>query len=236
VRRSETIVALVKSLAAAQAEIQPPTKSKTASVGTYSYKYADLAAVREAYQGPLSKQGLIVSHSLAPVDGHIVLSTTLLHTSGEWIASDYPIPVFAKPQEQGSALTYFKRYNVCALLDVVAEDDDDGKQAQEAATKKKPSAVADFDPAPEPADKAAERRKEVIARAMELSDKTKEKVDDVIKKASSANDRSGKPASFDGKTIAQVGNVAWLDRTLNRLVDQLSALETGTPGADEPPF
>lgn len=229
-RRSDSIVNLVKALALAQAKIQSPTKSKTASVGTYSYKYADLAAVREAYQGPLSEQGLIVSHSLAPVDGHIVLSTTLLHTSGEWIASDYPIPVFSKPQEQGSALTYFKRYNVCALLDVVAEDDDDGAQAQ-AAKAKRPSGVSDFDPPHPEAEPAVARRLEVIGRAMELSDRTKEHVNDVLKKASAAKDAKGKDVSFDGKTIAEVKSVAWLDRTLNRLIDQLAA-----PADDDVPF
>lgn len=142
--RSEQITDLVKALSEAQAEMASPKKGQTAKAGSYSYNYASLAEIKDAYRTVLGKRGLAVSHAMAPVDGHILLTTTLYHTSGQWISSECPIPVYSKAQEQGSALSYFKRYNVCALLDIVAEDDDDGAAAQ-AAEPKKP------EPKPEPA-------------------------------------------------------------------------------------
>jgi hypothetical protein len=138
-QRSETITALAKALSAAQGEMFPPKKSKTAKAGSYSYSYSDLACIKDTYRAAFAKRGLSVIHSLAPVNGHMLLTTTLLHESGEWIASDYPIPAYDKPQEQGSALTYFKRYNVCALLDIAPEDeDDDGAAAQHAEKVERP--------------------------------------------------------------------------------------------------
>jgi hypothetical protein len=135
-QRSESIAILAKALVLAKGEMKAPKKDKTAKITeSRSYSYADLASVKESYQEAIGKHKMFVTHALAPVDGHVVLTTTLVHECGEWISSDYPIPSYPKPQEMGSALTYFKRYNVCALLDIVAEDDDDGAAAQAGTAK-----------------------------------------------------------------------------------------------------
>jgi hypothetical protein len=155
-RRSDSITALAKALVLAQGEMESPKKTKEAKLGAYSYKYADLGAVKDSYKTALGAHGLSIVHSLAPVEGHLVLTTTLLHESGEWMASDYPIPTYPKPQEQGSALTYFKRYNVCALLDIAAEDDDDGAAAQEGTPKQAKAA-----PKPEPVKPSALTQTEI---------------------------------------------------------------------------
>lgn len=145
--RSEQINELVKAIAAANAEMEPPSKNKAGKVsGTtkdgkpyqYEYHYADLAAIRESYREPYSKHGLTVTHSMAQADGHLVITTTLMHESGQWCDSAYPVAAYAKPQEQGSAITYAKRYNVCMLADIVADDDDDGAAAQQAEPQRKP--------------------------------------------------------------------------------------------------
>lgn len=137
--QSEQIGELAKALAAAHAAIKPPSKGKTAKLGTYSYKYADLADVIESYREPLSKNGLAISQTMGLDDGTMVLATLLLHSSGQWLRSEYPIAAYAKPQEQGSAITYARRYAVTALLGIAAEDDDDGAAAQ--AGEAKPKAV-----------------------------------------------------------------------------------------------
>jgi hypothetical protein len=56
----------------------------------------------------------------------ILLTTTLLHSSGEWIASDWPVcPITetAAPHRMGAALTYARRYALFTLVGIAGEDD-----------------------------------------------------------------------------------------------------------------
>jgi hypothetical protein len=64
--------------------------------------------------------------AIEPETGLIKLTTTLLHTSGEWIASDWPVcPVSetAAPHRMGAALTYARRYALFTLVGIAGEDD-----------------------------------------------------------------------------------------------------------------
>jgi hypothetical protein len=56
----------------------------------------------------------------------VSLTTTLAHSSGEWIASDWPVcPIadMASPQRMGAALTYARRYALFTLVGIAGEDD-----------------------------------------------------------------------------------------------------------------
>jgi hypothetical protein len=56
----------------------------------------------------------------------VSLTTTLAHSSGEWIASDWPVCVVAQtanPQRMGAALTYARRYALFTLVGIAGEDD-----------------------------------------------------------------------------------------------------------------
>jgi hypothetical protein len=58
--------------------------------------------------------------------GMVNLTTTLAHSSGEWIASDWPvcsITELANPQRMGLALTYARRYALFTLAGIAGEDD-----------------------------------------------------------------------------------------------------------------
>src|SRR5262249_43207552 len=58
--------------------------------------------------------------------GLIRLHTVLVHSSGEWMASEWPVcPVSdaGSPQRMGSALTYARRYALFALVGIAGEDD-----------------------------------------------------------------------------------------------------------------
>jgi hypothetical protein len=58
--------------------------------------------------------------------GIINLTTVLAHSSGEWIASDWPVcPVAetARPHRMGAALTYARRYALFTLVGIAGEDD-----------------------------------------------------------------------------------------------------------------
>lgn len=93
-------------------------------------KYADLASVLDAIRKPLTDNGLSITQTTEIREGHLVLVTTLRHGE-QWVSSEYPLPVTAKPQELGSALTYARRYSLSAIACIAADEDDDANTAQE---------------------------------------------------------------------------------------------------------
>jgi hypothetical protein len=76
----------------------------------------------------LQKCGLYVIHQ---VSGGM-LNTSVCNADGENITSAIPMAPNTNPQVTGGLMTYFKRYNLCNLLNI-AEADDDGNFAAEAA-------------------------------------------------------------------------------------------------------
>jgi hypothetical protein len=133
--KSDQIQALAEALAKAQAELAPPEKNRTVQVqtrtgGRYTFHYADLGAITEAARGPLGKNGISIVHTTELDEQGYWLVTTLLHSSGQWIASRYPLPVQAEAKEIGSAITYGKRYLLSALLNISADDDNDAEPNQ----------------------------------------------------------------------------------------------------------
>lgn len=127
---SESIAALAKALAAAQAELEPAAKN--AENPHLRNRYADIAAVFEAIRKILPKHGLAVSQMVLPTEGKAHVRTLLMHESGEWIAGECLLPPdrAGGPQGMGSAITYARRYSLSALLGIVSEEDDDGERAQ----------------------------------------------------------------------------------------------------------
>jgi hypothetical protein len=122
VNQSPTIGAIAAALAKAQAAFKPAIKD--ASNPFFKSKYCDLAGALDAVRDALSVNGLALVQSTDAGD-KMVLHTTLLHASGEWISSTYPITaVKTDPQGIGSAVTYARRYSLMALLGIAAEDDD----------------------------------------------------------------------------------------------------------------
>lgn len=132
---SPTIKELAAALAAAQAEIKPPQKTKTAKVATktgpgYSYQYCDLADLLAAVLPPLTAHQLSVSQGVSEDEkGMFSLTTRLMHGSGEWLQSGYPLAFNGDAQQKGSELTYARRYALSSLLGVAPEDDRDGQGA-----------------------------------------------------------------------------------------------------------
>lgn len=124
---------LAEALAAAQGELKPAAKDSKNPF--FKSSYADLTSVWECIRAALSKNGLAVVQTL-DVQGDkalTVLKTMLLHKSGEFITSTYPVkPIKDDPQGVGSAITYARRYALSALVGVVADEDDDGEAATRA--------------------------------------------------------------------------------------------------------
>lgn len=130
---------IFNALAAAQGEFGEIIKDKTATVRTrsgaeYDYNYADLGSVLNATRPQLSKHGLSISWVFRNGQdrGTGFVITQLLHATGKL---ESELPLFYDPTAQsvmqslGSAITYAKRYGLCGLIGVVAEDDDDGAGA-----------------------------------------------------------------------------------------------------------
>lgn len=126
------------ALAAAQAEIKNPPKAKEAKIKTktgaeFSYKYADIAEVLTTVLPVLSKHGLAILQPTRIIDNHLCIETVLTHSSGETISSLYPVCQVANDHQQmGSAMTYARRYALCSMVGIAAEDDTDAQGAAKA--------------------------------------------------------------------------------------------------------
>lgn len=127
--QSENTAELAAALAVAQSQMGAAVYNKQNP--HFKNRYADLAAVLDAIRGPLSDNGLSVTQTTEIREGGFVLVTTLHHATGQWIASEYPLPLAAKPQELGSAMTYARRYSLSAIACIAADDDDDAEAARE---------------------------------------------------------------------------------------------------------
>ena len=136
--QSDDVTALAKALVLFQKEM--PTVPKTKVNPFYNSLYADLSSVTQAAAPIATKHGLAVVQ-LGGFDGqHDLLTTQVLHESGQWIRGTFRLLLTKQDaQQQGSAITYLRRYAYCAMLGIVADEDDDGNSAsvsaQPAATK-----------------------------------------------------------------------------------------------------
>jgi ERF superfamily len=127
---------LTAALAAVQADLPIVGKDQKAVVksdkGNYTYKYANLASVSAAILPLLSKHGFAWT-TLPCFDdaGRFVLRYELRHVAGEALSGSYPLPNTGRPHEMGSAITYARRYALCAVTGVAPEEDDDNASAAE---------------------------------------------------------------------------------------------------------
>jgi len=128
--QSNEINELAAALSKAQGAIKVAVKG--AENPFFRSHYADLPAIYEACRAALSTNGLAVTQATQFEGEAMWLETTLMHSSGQWLMSRYPVrPVKNDPQGMGSALTYARRYALSALVGVVSDDgsDDDGEAA-----------------------------------------------------------------------------------------------------------
>lgn len=133
-KRSDTIVALAKSLKELQQQLKPVTKDKTNPF--FKSRYADLESVVEASRTPLYKNGFSVTQLISHTGTDSTLETVLLHESGEWISSEMKLYMTkSDPQAQGSAITYARRYALMAIIGMVAEGEDDDGEKSSLATE-----------------------------------------------------------------------------------------------------
>ena len=127
---SEKIECLAKALTQMQGAMGIASKDRSG----YNYKYADLASVWGVIREPLVSNGLSVLQDAITIPEGVSVTTRVMHDSGQWIEfGPLVVPMGKKDAHStGSAITYAKRYALCAALGVVT-DDDDGAAAQKSA-------------------------------------------------------------------------------------------------------
>jgi hypothetical protein len=134
---SDAPASLSEALAILQTKLPHIGKDSAAVVptkagGVYGYKYADLATISKALLPVMGKLGLSFTCRPTIRDGQFVLEYELRHTTDEvGLGGAYPLPT-GSPQQVGSAITYARRYCLCAVTGAAADEDDDDAQAAEA--------------------------------------------------------------------------------------------------------
>lgn len=86
--------------------------------------YASLDDVWSALQPKIKELKLLVTHS---VKEGILTTTVTDMDSGEFVESSLTI-LAEKPQEMGAAITYFKRYNLSCIFNIITDEDNDGNK------------------------------------------------------------------------------------------------------------
>lgn len=132
--RSPAIAQLASALAKAQGAM--PIADRNADNQDFGSRYADLASVWSACRAALSANELCVVQQVANTDKGVLVTSTLFHSSGEWISNRLEVGVTRRDaQAIGSAITYGRRYSLAALVGVAAGEDDDGAAASTPAAK-----------------------------------------------------------------------------------------------------
>ncbi len=148
---SEEIKDFVSALAKAQGQMKAAAFNRTNP--HFKNRYADFTSCMDTCRQPLSENGLAVMQYCETVEGKLYLITMIAHSSGQWFKSQFPL-ITAKVDSQGigSAMTYAKRYSLCSMLGIVADEDADsdddaefavgrGKQAAYPKKEKLPPSV-----------------------------------------------------------------------------------------------
>jgi hypothetical protein len=133
-RSSESVAAIATALAKAQTELSNPEKAMVGTVynnrsdSPHSFRYASLSSGLDIIRKTLGGQQIAIAQTtdIDRANGMVNLTTVLLHTSGEWISSDWPVCRLSEtsaPRRMGAALTYARRYALFTMVGIAGEDD-----------------------------------------------------------------------------------------------------------------
>ena len=125
----------IGELATALAEVQKKINNVFKSEKGYGYSYAPLDKVYDEVRPLMAEHGLSLTHEKRYEGEVIVLTSLLMHTSGEWIRYEASIP-FARLkgsndyQSAGAGFTYLERYQTSAIFAITADEDIDAAGEQ----------------------------------------------------------------------------------------------------------
>jgi len=122
-KTSTTITTIAPLLLTAQKQMGDVKKG--AENPFFKSSYADLNSVREVSIPLLNSLGISVLQPTIENNGHNYVETILLHTSGEFVSSQTEIKNSkGTAQDEGSGISYARRYGLQSLLNIGAVDDD----------------------------------------------------------------------------------------------------------------
>src|ERR1700755_1244424 len=98
-RSSENVSAIATALAKAQTELSNPEKAMIGTIynsrtnSQQNFRYASLSSGLDIIRKVLGSQQIAVTQTtdIDRPSGTVNLTTLLVHTSGEWISSDWPV-------------------------------------------------------------------------------------------------------------------------------------------------
>jgi hypothetical protein len=133
-RSSENVAAIATALAKAQTELSNPEKAMIGTVynarsdSQQSFRYASLSSGLDIIRKALGSHQIAIAQTtdIDRANGTVNLTTLLLHTSGEWLSSDWPVCQLSEtsaPRRMGAALTYARRYALFTMVGIAGEDD-----------------------------------------------------------------------------------------------------------------
>lgn len=129
--KNEARKAFDAAIAEARAAIKPVEKNR---VGHNQKRYADMAAIANAVDEALSKNGLSYRYQTEQTDNQVKVTCILAHRDGHFETTTLregrdttgnKTPIHAL----GSTLTYLQRYSLVQMLGLAVTDDDDGHAA-----------------------------------------------------------------------------------------------------------
>ena len=123
---------LARALSVAQGQMVPA--ELTGYNNHRKYKYAKLSDIVESARKPLAENGLSIVQLFESAGETGVLVTKLLHESGQEIESRLALLPVEDYHALGSATTYSRKYALAAMLNIIAQEDDDGEAAMTKAT------------------------------------------------------------------------------------------------------
>ena len=193
-------------------KIAPALVKALGSIGTltkdsenphYANKYASLAASIAVARPSLLENGIVIMQAPVTFGAEVGCETWLLHESGQWAFCRFMLrPTQQNPQQQGSALSYARRYSVQGLCGMAAEDDDGqavsgGSEApaKKAASRIRPAAVEEGEKPYSDED----RRKDVRRLMAALRDYAQYEPDDAAKLQNDDSRHEVLAVQFNGK-------------------------------------
>lgn len=139
--QSESINKLLAALTSAQAKFQTLPKDKAG----YGYKYTDFDTVVSYVRPIMAEFKLGFMQSLTTTEaGKNALTTRIFNAEGEFIEDTVALPEITvgktnAAQNMGAAITYMKRYALCAVLGISSDEDTDATTEQAPASKSAPA-------------------------------------------------------------------------------------------------
>lgn len=123
-------VSLMKAYVKMRQDLEQPDKNATAVKGSskFSYNYTTLDQVIKAINTAAEENGInFIQQPLKP-GNEIGVRTYIVHEDGGFMDMGiFTIPAGKTPQDNGSALTYAKRYSLATIFGIASEEDDDAQ-------------------------------------------------------------------------------------------------------------